>query len=397
LITAATIIFWTAAFLVIYPYLVYPVLLLCINRVRAVFQKQKKLRNSLVEEQDFTWPAVSIIIAAYNESAVIGKKIENALELDYPGVLEVIVISDGSTDDTAAIVQAYVDSHANVNLINMESQAGKTVGLNTAVPTAVGDILVFTDANAMYANDALTKLIDPFKSSSVGYTVGSALYVEDEVAAVNNSEGFYWRYELAIKKLESDFYSVVGGDGAIYAIRAGLYSQLAKYDISDFVNPLQIISKGYQGIFVAESRSYEHGTNEFFDEFRRKRRIVNRSWGAVRRNLKLFSVKRHKRFLFMLISHKVIRWWSFPLVVLAAIAGGFVALKTTSVFYAILVSGICATMLFAFIGWRLDKAGKDMPRPFYLLYYFYLISFAGLLGIADELRGSRQATWKPVR
>lgn len=340
---------------------------------------------------------MSIIIAAYNESEVIGKKIENSLELDYPGALEIIVISDGSTDDTAAIVKTFANKHTNVNLINMEFQAGKTVGLNTAVPTAKGDIVVFTDANAIYANDALIKLTNPFENSAVGYTVGSALYIEDEVAAVNNSEGLYWRYELAIKKLESDFYSVVGGDGAIYAIRAGLYSQLANYDISDFVNPLQIVSKGYRGIFVHDSRCYEHGTNEFFDEFRRKRRIVNRSWGAVHRNLKLFSLKNHKRFLFMLISHKVIRWWSFPLVMLSAFTGGFVALQSASVLYAVLVIGICSTILIAFIGWRLDKAGVNMPRIVYLLYYFYLIGLAGVLGIMDEIRGNRHAIWKPIR
>jgi len=396
LIIAATIIFWTAAFLVIYPYLIYPALLVCANRLCAVFKKANNLQKP-EQEGSFAFPTVSIIVAAYNESAVISKKIENSLALKYPKTLEVIVISDGSTDDTADKVQTFANKYDNVKLVNMASQSGKTVGLNTAVPTAKGDILVFTDANAMYAEDALIQLTKPFENSSVGYTVGSALYVDDDDAAVNDSESLYWRYELTIKKFESDFYSVVGGDGAIYAIRAGLYSPLADYEISDFVNPLQIISKGYRGIFVPESRSYEHGTDEFFEEFRRKRRIVNRSWGAVRRNLKLFSMSKHKRFLFMLVSHKVIRWWSFPLVILSAITGGFVALQTGSAFYAMLVLGIGCTLGAGFIGWRLDKAGANMPRLIYLLYYFYLIGLAGLLGIADEIRGNRQTIWKPAR
>lgn len=341
--------------------------------------------------------SVSMIISAYNEEAVIAGKIDNALMLDFPGQLEIIVISDGSTDRTSEIIESYAEKHANVKLVQMEKQSGKTEGLNTAVPQANGEFLVFTDANALYERGALLLLLQPFHEASVGYTVGSALYREEDVEPVNVSEGLYWRYELAIKKLESSFHSVVGGDGAIYAIRRSLYSPLESYDISDFVNPMQIIAKGFRGVFVPEARCFEGGTDEFTDEFRRKRRIVNRSWGAVRRNWGLFSWSKNPEFLFMLLSHKVIRWWSFPLVLISLIAGLTITLLSGSIFYLVVFLLILSSTAWGFIGWRLDVSGREMHKSIYILYYFYLVSLAGMLGIVDELRGRRQATWQPLR
>ena len=129
----------------------------------------------------------------------------------------------------------------------------------------------------MCASNALLRLVEPFSGTSVGYSVGSALYHNTEERAVNISEGLYWKYEFWIKKLESDYYSVVGGDWAIYAVLCDLYRPLEEIDIIDFVNPLQIVAAGYWGAFLPEARSFEDGTEEFADEFRQKRRIVNRS------------------------------------------------------------------------------------------------------------------------
>ena len=153
------------------------------------------------------------------------------------------------------------------------------------------------------------------------------------------------------------------------------------------------MAAGYRGVFLSGARSYEGGTEEFSDEFRRKRRIVNRSWGAVRRHIGLFSIKRHPRFLFMLISHKVIRWWSVAFVVLALIAGLVLALQPESGLYQLLTFGIAGSVLLALVGWRLEKLGQAMPRLVYLPYYFYLVGIASLMGIADNFKGRSYATW----
>ena len=392
-----TILFWVSSFLVAYPYVIYPLLLVLINRLGYGKGWKSECVTLPADSDKGTHPSVTMIIAAYNEQSIIAQKIDNALQLGYSGKLEIIVISDGSTDDTADIVESYSERYRNVKLVRMTTQSGKTLGLNTAVPQSSGEFLVFTDANALYDSDALSQLLVPFEDGSVGYTVGSALYLEEDVEAVNVSEGLYWRYELAIKKLESAFHSVVGGDGAIYAIRRSLYSPLESYDISDFVNPLQIISKGFRGVFVPEARSFEGGTAEFADEFRRKRRIVNRSWGAVRRNWKLFSWSKNPEFLFMLLSHKVIRWWSFPLVLVALLSCVAICLISGSLFYLMICLIIVSSIVVGFLGWRLDIAQREMPKMVYLLYYFYLVSLSGMLGIVDDLRGQRQSIWQPTR
>lgn len=393
-------VFWITSLLVVWPWIAYPLVLHAARR-RPVSggaggedgSSRDGGRAPVPSE-----PAVTLIVSAFNEEAVIGRRLDNARALAVPGSsLEILVVCDASTDRTAAIVEAHAAEDVRVRLVRMPDRGGKALGLNRAVPTARGDIVVFTDANAMYEPNALVKLLEPFADPDVGYTVGSALYCEDEVEAVNFSEGLYWRYELWIKRLESDFHSVVGGDGAIYAIRRELYRPLTDIDISDFVNPLQIVAAGYRGVFVPEARSYETGTGQFFDEFRRKRRIVNRSWGAVRRHFELFSWRCHATFLFMLISHKVVRWFSTGFVAVALATSAALAAVRGGGLYAWLFAAIALSVALALIGWWLDRTGRAMPKPIYVLYYFYLVGVASLLGILDELRGVRRAVWTPIR
>ena len=381
--------FWVSSFLVIYPFVLYPLVLLFLNNILARLNQVPQASHG-----DVAASSVSLIISAFNEEFVIGQKLDNALSLDYPrDLLEILVVSDGSTDGTDTIVKRYAAADGCIKLVRMNKQSGKTLGLNEAITYAKGEIVVFSDANAFYDKDAIKHLVSPFSCSEIGYTVGSAHYHDNEAGDVNVSEGLYWKYELWIKKLESQFFSVVGGDGAIYAIRRKLYFPLSPIDISDFVNPLQIIAAGYKGVFLSDAKSYEGGTDEFADEFKRKRRIVNRAWGAVRRHIGLFSVSANFRFLFMLVSHKVIRWWSSAFVLVALFSAGILAVDGSGVLYTLLFFGICSTVITSIIGWRMDKAGLQMPKIVYLIYYFYLVGVASLLGILDDFRGKTQSTW----
>lgn len=382
-------VFWISSFLVVYPYIVYPAILVVLNRI---------VPRSVSRDDDAkainTDAKVTMIVSAFNEERSIGQKLENAMRTEYSQRLfEIIVVSDGSTDKTDSIVGDFAKSHPNVKLIRISEQSGKTHGLNVAVPQATGDIVVFSDANAMYQPDAIGRLVEAFKDSDVGYAVGSALYHDEDVEAVNVSEGLYWKYELWIKSLESKFHSVVGGDGAIYSIRKPLFRELSKIDISDFVNPLQIIASGYTGVFLSEARSYEGGASNFREEFKRKRRIVNRSWGAVVRHMHIFSPKSHGKFLFMLVSHKMIRWWSGIFVLLALFSSLMLAWKAESGFYFMMFASILLTLVIALVGWFCDRRDLQMPKLVYLFYYFYLVSIAGFLGILDDIKGTSYATW----
>lgn len=377
--------FWIASFLVVYPYAIYPVLL------RVLARRCREQGAQMLQE-----PSIALIISVHDEEDVIAAKLQNAVSLDYPaGKLDIIVVSDASSDTTDEIVRREQSRDARIRLLRLNERRGKSTGINRAVEGSRADIVVFSDANAMYDRNALRELARPFADAAIGYVVGAALYQDAGRSRSAENEGLYWRLEILLKRLESDYDSVVGGDGAIYAIRRRLFSPLQPDDISDFVNPLQIIAAGYRGHFNARACCYEAAGETFAKEFRRKRRIVNRSWRAVRRYGHLLSFQRNGRFIFMLISHKILRWLALPLVGVVWITNTL--LLGRAGVYAATWLAITASMALAATGAVLDRLGRQPPRVVATLYYFYLVAVAGLLGIWDEYRGVRHVTWEHVR
>jgi len=383
------VIFWGSVGIIIYNYFLYPIILI-------IARKFTRNRAELTAA-DFT-PQVTLIISAFNEDKVIDQKIENSLSLDYPrDRLEVLVVSDASTDKTDEIVRQWEKKDSRVRLLRMPERRGKTAGLNRAVQEAQGELLIFSDANAIYNIKAVKELVKYFQLPEVGYVVGKAVYLEEGASPAGNSEGLYWKYELWLKELESDFHSVVGGDGAIYAIRKELFDPLQDDDINDFVNPLQIIAKGFRGVFNPRAVCYEYAADQFEKEYHRKRRIVNRSWRAFKRYMHLFSWSRHGKFLFLLFSHKVIRWFNWVFLAAIYISTIIINLYTDSPFYRFVLVLELVFITFALIGYGLDKRGKSVPTIFYLPYYYHLINLAALGAFIDDLRGKKYVKWEHVR
>src|SRR6266446_1638438 len=292
------IVFWLCAALLAYVYIGYPVL---VGMLATLFSQP-------AESPDGKQPSVSLIISAFNESSVIAAKVKNSLELAFPAEhLEIIVVSDCSDDGTDEIVRG--SERLGVRLLRQNQRLGKSAALNYAVPQARGTILVFSDANALYQPDAIRNLVRHFSNPRVGYVVGNARYHRKKIESASaESEGLYWKLETYLKKNESAFESVVGGDGAIYAIRRELFSPLLSTDINDFMNPLQIVDRGYRGLFEPAAISYEDTAESFEKEYRRKVRIVSRSFNALRRVPGVLNPFRNPRHWFLLISHKLMRW-----------------------------------------------------------------------------------------
>ena len=190
---------------------------------------------------------------------------------------------------------------------------------------------------------------------------------------------------------------MVGGDGAIYAIRRELYRTLAAEDINDFVNPLQIIAEGYRGVFRADARAYEDPANDYGKEFKRKRRIVCRSWGGLLRYFRRLKLTRFPRFLFMLISHKVIRWFTLLWASLAFICNVVLVAHGHGGLYVWSLLGFLATFALGVPGHKRAVLGAEMGALYSLPYYFYLSNLAAILGIFDYLRGNRYVTWEHAR
>jgi len=228
----------------------------------------------------------------------------------------------------------------------------------------------------------------------VGYVVGNACYADKASPAPSvEAEGLYWKLETWMKKQESAFESVVGGDGAIYAIRRDLYSPLRPTDINDFMNPLQIIDKGYRGLFEPGAISYEDTAENFEKEFRRKVRIVSRALNALRRVPGVLNPLRNPRHWLLLVSHKLLRWLA-PFFLLLTFATSLLLWESPIYRLAFLLQ--IAFYAVAAAGWILPSS-RSTWRVFSLAYYFCLVNLASLIGCVKCFRGDLSATWTPPR
>jgi cellulose synthase/poly-beta-1,6-N-acetylglucosamine synthase-like glycosyltransferase len=376
------ILFWVFAAAVAYVYAGYPLLLLLANRLGA--HRPVALNDAQ--------PAVTLLVSAFNEQEVIAEKIRNSLAIDYPREkLQIIVISDASEDRTDEIVRSFAGE--GVELLRMPDRSGKTLGLNEAVARATGEIVVFSDANAMYARDSLRRLTRNFAAPEVGAVVGESTYSSPEVES-ERSEGLYWKYETAIKRLETRIGSVVGGDGAIYAVRRALYVPMRADALSDFVNPLQVVRGGHRCVYEPQAISVESAAESFRKEFRRKVRIVNRAWRALFTMPQLLNPLRHGFFAIELISHKLLRW-----LVPAMLVGVFLtslALLGEGPVYVAAFALQLAFYALALVGFALRHRSK-MPALVSVPFYFCLVNWAAALGIAEALRGKTYTVWTTAR
>lgn len=381
--SASVVTFWTGLGLLAWIYAGYPAFLAGLRALRV----RRPVHVAPVE------PRVTVVISAYNERQVIGAKLENCRALDYPpDRLEVIVVSDASDDGTDEIVAA---SGPPVRLLRMESRGGKTVGLNAALRVATGEIIVFSDANAMYQRDALRMLVRNFADPRVGAVTGESRYEIGADDSSTESEDTYWSYEIWIKTLESSLGSVVGGDGAIYAIRRSLYRDLAPGDLSDFVNPLQIVDQGYRNVYEPAAVSWEGGAEGYGAEFRRKVRIVNRAWRATFKMRALLNPFRHGFFAFQFLSHKVLRWLAPWL--LALIFGANLLCVGEAPVYRLLLAGQVLCYGLAALGWLLAGRGGVVGRVATIPYYFCLVNLASLVALVEVLGGKEYRTWASSR
>jgi len=381
--TIGAVIAWAAFGLVCYVYVGYPALLYVLSKFY-----QRPVR------QGEATPSVTLLISAFNEAEVIKGKLENSLTLDYPrDRLEVLVISDASTDETDRIVQSF--DGRGVRLLRMPTRGGKTVGLNAACRMAKGDIILFSDANILYKRDTVRCLVKNFVDPAVGCVTGDSRYLEEMDSAAHVQENAYWGYERMIRAMESRIGSTVGGDGAIFAIRRELFQPLAPEAINDLVIPLQIVSKGFRAIFEPTAIGFEPSAGDFRKEFRRKRRIVNRSWRGVMSVASVLSPFKVGTFAWQVWSHKVLRWLVLPLVVLSAV--GCVMAAGSGWLYQAGIIGFLASLLLAAAGAVVPERGGLGVRLAHGMFYFYLVNLAALLGVLKALAGNVEMVWAPER
>jgi cellulose synthase/poly-beta-1,6-N-acetylglucosamine synthase-like glycosyltransferase len=314
--TVAVILFWLSAGLILYAHLGYPLVLASLVWARGRTTRPRRPVSASPGSPAPGRPSVSLIVPAYDEEEVIAAKVANALALDYPReLLEVIVASDGSADATAARAR-----EAGADLVLELPPGGKVAALNAAVERSQGEILAFSDANCVWAPDALNRLVEPFADPSVGYVCGQVRFLDP---GGDNLEGAYWRYEMAVREMESALGGITAGNGAIYAVRRDAYLPLAPSGSHDLSLPFVLAKRGRRSLYEPGARAEEKMVPTLEGEFARKRRMMVGLWDIVVGEGMLSPRGYSPLFALELCSHRLLRYLSPLLHLVALIANAF--------------------------------------------------------------------------
>jgi cellulose synthase/poly-beta-1,6-N-acetylglucosamine synthase-like glycosyltransferase len=324
-------------------------------------------------------PRISLIVAAYDEEEVIAAKVANALALDYPRErLEIVVASDGSSDAT---VQRARDAGA--DLVLALPRGGKTAAQNAAAERASGEILAFSDANSVWAPDALRHLIEPFADPSVGYACGQVRFLDAEG---DNLEGAYWRYEMRVREMESALAGVTAGNGAVYAVRREAYLPLDPAGSHDLSFPFELAKRGLRSLYVPWARAEEKMVPTMEGEFARKRRMMVGLWDIVVGERMLSPRGYSPLYAFELASHRLLRYLT-PLLHLLALLANVALLGDGWVYTASLA--IQAAVLLA------APLGRIWPlAPFRVARYYVMTTASIAAGLWDRARHGPPGTWE---
>jgi cellulose synthase/poly-beta-1,6-N-acetylglucosamine synthase-like glycosyltransferase len=342
---------------------------------------------------DFT-PSVSIVIAARNEAACIRRKLENMLQLDYPvGQFEVLIASDGSTDDTDNIVAGY--SNAGVRLLT-QPRRGKAQTLNAAVSTARGEVLVFSDANSMFERGALKALVSPLADPDVGGVAGDQRYEPVRPQQYGSlGERRYWDFDRNLKRAESIAGNTISATGAIYAIRKELFQPVPDGVTDDFVTSTRVIAQGKRLMFSDRAVAWEPAATRQQAEFQRKVRIISRGLRGLVCMRCLFNPFRYGFYSLQLLSHKVLRrLMVVPLIVLLLTS---LWLSSTGPVYRAAMYGQLAFYLLATVGAFAAICGRQIPKHAAIPAYFCLVNLASLVALIRVLTGRSTIVWEPNR
>jgi len=387
--TVAATLFWLCAFLIVYTHAGYPLALRALVALRrhpvetwpgiAEGKRRRDRPEATASKSADSLPTVTLIVPAYDEEEVIAAKVANALALEYPRErLQLIVASDGSADATAERARA-----AGADLVLELPAGGKVAALNAGAERASGELLAFSDANSVWAPDALARLVEPFSDPSVGYACGQVRFLDE---GGDNLEGAYWRYEMAVREMESALGGITAGNGAIYAVRAAAYAPLAPSGSHDLSFPFELAKRGLRSLYVPWARAEEKMVPTMEGEFARKRRMMVGLWDIVVGEGMLSPRGYSPLFAFELASHRLLRYLS-PLLHLVVLAANIALLGQGWVYSATLVAQL-ALVAAALLGRRLPLAPLRIAR------YYVMTTASIAAGLWDRWRKGAPGRWE---
>jgi len=380
-----TILFWILLFLIFYCYLLYPVIVYLLAGILKNPVHQKPIE-----------PTLSVVISLYNEEDVIGAKLQNLLNLDYPSPkIEILIGSDGSTDRTHVIINQFNDPR--IRLYINPLRQGKMATLNELIPKAKNEIIIFTDARQIFEKSALRNLVSNFADPKIGCVSGELIFSPKE-GGTAQGVNLYWNYEKFIRRQESLLHSMLGATGAIYAIRKELFTPgPVNIVLDDMFTPFKIIQKGYRAIFDDTAFAYDQVADDPKEEYRRKTRTL---YG----NFQIFSIfpgmfiPFKSPIAWQLFSHKFLRVIiPFFLIILFIISW---ALRSSSVFDIFWILQLIFYGM-ALLGHLFQEAKSPALKPVsktcYIPYVFCLLNFSALVGFWRFINANQEATWEKAR
>ena len=376
-------------FLILYTYLGYLLLVFILGSCRRL----------KIDKSDI-FPTVSLMIAAFNEEKSIREKIENSLAINYPKEkLDIIIVSDGSTDNTDRIVQEYSDK--GVRLIRIEGRVGKTEARNQAMKMIDTVITLFSDATTTYQSDTISKLVRSFNDPTIGMATGHLIYRDSENTQMGVGQKLYWKYETLIKKAQTNLGTLTGSIGCITAFRTKAYEALPANIIEDFTSPLMFIQKGFRVVFEPEAICFEETTKKTSNEWSMRVRVIRGGITGLLFAKKVLNPLKYPVASFQLISHKVSRWlvpFYGLAIALLSIIGCFTQFE--NLFDTLFIRTISVLQILFYLvvltSYLLEK--KSIHNKFLgIPLYFFIINLASLVALIKTFNSKLEATWETDR
>jgi len=367
--------FWLAAGTIVYTFLGYPLLIGLLAR----YARRPVQRAEIA-------PEMTLLIPAYNEAAVIARKIENSLHLDYPAErLEIVVVTDGSDDETVDIVAGYAGR--GVRLHHEPERRGKMAAINRVMPLVGGEIVVLSDANAMLARGAVRAMARNFADPAVGGVAG-------EKRVLGGGEGLYWRYESFLKRCDSAVSSVMGAAGELFALRRSLFEPPPPSAlIDDFVMSLRLVEAGWRVVYEPEAVAMEAPSPSLAGEWRRRSRIAAGGFQSICWLPGLLNPARGWA-AWQYFSHRVLRWAVAPF--LLPIVYGLNMFLLESPFYRLVFLGQTVFYATALLGYARARRGVQRGA-LHAVFYFCFTNAIAWVGFWRYVTGTQPVTWAKAR
>ncbi|MGY3052001.1 biofilm PGA synthesis N-glycosyltransferase PgaC [Pedobacter sp. UYEF25] len=379
--------FWICLVIVGYTFVGYGFLLYILVKIKSAFKKEIPL------QKDVFFPTVTLLIAAYNEEDLILDKVADSLALNYPKEkLQVIFVTDGSTDNTADLLR----NCQGITTLHTDGRNGKMAAIKRAMPFVEGEIIVFSDANTFLNQDAIKELVKNYQNPKVGAVAGEKRILVDEHADASAAgEGFYWKYESFLKKLDYQLYSNVGAAGELFSVRKILYPYVESDTIiDDHMIAMRIAESGYIIAYEPEAYAMETASANTKEELKRKIRIAAGGMQSILRLHKAANPFNNPVLTFQYISHRVLRWTVTPFfLVLIFLLNILICAEQPAHTYVVLLIAQVFFYLCALIGWYFEHKNIKI-KAFFVPYYFCLMNYAVAAGIFRYFRKNQSAAWE---